>query len=244
MVVGQVASTGLPPGQRAVVGFPRFGAQGGHRPPPVPARPVVRLGGDVAQPAELSLEMLLDLPRREVDAALHCVAGWSALALRWSGVSFCDVYERIVRPAVRPGVTPSYLVFRGLDGYRSIVRLEDVLSDRVLLADRLDGRPLSGEHGAPLRLVSPDQYGFVSTKHLCGIDVHATEPPGRYHDHPRAQAVLRLVRPHPRARAWEEERHRYLPGRLARLVYRRLVPLPAEPLEGTGGEADAVVRAR
>ena len=41
---------------------------------------------------------------------------------------------------------------------------EDALADGVLIADRLDGRPLDGDHGAPARLVSPNQYGFVSTK--------------------------------------------------------------------------------
>ena len=46
----------------------------------------------------------------------------------------------------------------------------------VLIADRLDGRPLDGDHGAPVRLVSPAQYGYISTKHLCRIEVHTREP--------------------------------------------------------------------
>ena len=41
---------------------------------------------------------------------------------------------------------------------------EDALADGVLIADRLDGRPLDGDHGVPARLVGPNQYGFVSTK--------------------------------------------------------------------------------
>ena len=55
--------------------------------------------------------------------------------------------------------------------------IEDALADDVLIAEHLDGRPLDGDHGAPARLVSPDQYGFVSTKHLCSIELHTGVPP-------------------------------------------------------------------
>ena len=80
-----------------------------------------------------------------------------------------------------PGTVVTHVVFEGLDRYRSIVVLEDALAEDVLLADRLDGAPLGPDHGAPVRLVSPQQYGFMSTKHLCRIELHTEEPPGRYH---------------------------------------------------------------
>ena len=71
--------------------------------------------------------------------------------------------------------------FGGLDGYRSFATIEDVLAEDVLIAEHLDGRPLDGDHGAPVRLVSPSQYGFISTKHLCRIEVRyraaAKRPP-------------------------------------------------------------------
>jgi DMSO/TMAO reductase YedYZ molybdopterin-dependent catalytic subunit len=100
----------------------------------------------------------------------------------------------------------------------------------VLVADRLNGRALTADHGAPARLVSPDQYGFISTKHLCRIELYRSEPAGFYHPTKSVQRALRTVRPHRRARAWHEERHRYLPSWLARRVYRLLVKLPAPPL--------------
>ena len=78
--------------------------------------------------------------------------------------------------------------------------------------------------------VSPDQYGFVSTKHLCRIELHTSEPPAFYHPHPSIQRALRTVRPHPRARVRLEERHRYVPSWLIRPIYHRLVRLPAPPL--------------
>jgi DMSO/TMAO reductase YedYZ molybdopterin-dependent catalytic subunit len=94
----------------------------------------------------------------------------------------------------------------------------------VLIADHLDGRPLDGDHGAPARLVSPNQYGFISTKHLCRIELHTTQPAERYHPSPLTQFGLQLVKPHRRARVWHEERHRYLPAWAVRPIYRTIIP--------------------
>jgi DMSO/TMAO reductase YedYZ molybdopterin-dependent catalytic subunit len=144
--------------------------------------------------------------------------------LRWEGVAFATFHRLIITPLLQPSVTISHVVFRGLDGYQSTVLLEDALADDVLIADRLDGRPLDSDHGAPVRLVSPSQYGFVSTKHLCRIEVHTSEPAVRYHPSPVTQLGLQLVKPHRRARVWEEERHRYLPARVVRPVYLSIIP--------------------
>ncbi|HYP45023.1 MAG TPA: molybdopterin-dependent oxidoreductase [Propionibacteriaceae bacterium] len=221
----------LPPGQRAVRGFPRFGVDLEHPPPEVPEGMIIEISGELTRRVALSPAELSGLPRREVPADLHCVAGWSAVGLTWQGVPFADFFRLVVEPALAVGARVQYLVFVGLDGFRSIVALEDALADNVLLADRLDGQPLTAEHGAPVRLVSPDQYGYVSTKHLCRIELYRSEPTGFYHPTKSIQRALRTVRPHGRARVWEEERHRYLPSWLARRVYRRLVKLPAPALE-------------
>jgi DMSO/TMAO reductase YedYZ molybdopterin-dependent catalytic subunit len=216
----------LPPGQYRIDGFPRFGTHG-HRPPAeVPDDPRLAIDGAVRAPTTVTLAELASLPRRVVVADFHCVAGWTATGLRWGGIAFADLYREMIEPAVRPGTTITHVVFEGLDGYRSVALLEDVLADDVLLADHLDGQPLAPEHGAPVRLVSPGQYGFVSTKHLCRIEVHDTEPDVRYHPSRRVHLTLQMVKPHRRARVAHEERHRYLPAWLVRPLYHRLVPAP------------------
>ena len=221
----------LPPGQRAVQGFPRFGTNLAHSPPETPQSMTIEIVGELTRHVSLAPVELSDMPRREVVADLHCVAGWSAVGLRWEGVAFQDAYRLLIEPALAPGARVRYVVFVGLDGYRSIVALEDALADNVLLADTLDGRVLTADHGAPVRLVSPDQYGFVSNKHLCRIELYRSEPTGFYHPTKSIQRALRTVRPHRRARVSLEERHRYLPSWLVRRVYRLLVKLPAQPLE-------------
>jgi DMSO/TMAO reductase YedYZ molybdopterin-dependent catalytic subunit len=208
----------LPPGQRPIEGFPRFGTHLARPAPVVPADPVIAIRGAVTEAVDVRLAALATLPRRALRADFHCVAGWSATNLCWEGVPFEAFYRTLVEPALVPGAEITHVVFGGLDGYRSVVWLEDALADGVLIADRLDGRPLDGDHGAPVRLVSPAQYGYISTKHLCRIEVHTGEPKDA-----RASRILdRLFSSHPRARVAAEERHGSLPGWLVRPFYRAL----------------------
>jgi len=216
----------LPPGQQRIDGFPRFGTHLHRAPPVVPTDPVLEIGGAVAKSFSLPLTELAALPRRELRADFHCVAGWSATDLLWEGVAFEAFYRKIIEPALRPGTSITHVVFSGLDGHQSVLSIGDALGEDVLLAEGLDGRPLDDDHGAPLRLVSPSQYGYMSTKHLCQIELHTARP----RENPGAasaisQVVLRgpLIMRHPRARVWEEERHPHLPARLLRRAYRLVI---------------------
>ncbi len=188
---------------------------------------MIEISGAVSEPFALSLAELATLPRRELTADFHCVAGWSATNLEWEGVGFETFYRMIIKPSVEPDTSITHVVFGGLDGFQSVVSIEDALSEDVLIAERLGGRPLDSDHGAPVRLVSPNQYGYVSTKHLCHIELHTAEPTENLG---AASAIARvglrgpLVMRHPRARVWEEERHPHLPARLLRPVYRLLIP--------------------
>lgn len=221
----------LPPGQHRVDGFPRFGAHL-HRPPPrVPDAPAIEVRGVVTNAFAIPLARLAELERREQTADFHCVAGWSATDLEWEGVPFTAFYRAFVEPALVAGANVTHLGFGGLDGYRSYVTLEDALAGDVLIAQHLGGRPLDPDHGAPARLVSPSQYGFISTKHLCLIDVRTAAPAKAFGRTP-------LIQAHPRARVWEEERHRYLPARALRPVYRLLVP-PFRHLSARGSRREA-----
>ena len=198
----------------------------------VPPDPVITSADGGADAFDLPVAALAGLPRRELTADFHCVAGWSATGLRWEGVTFEDLLplDRRTGARTRHGGHPRGV--RGLDGYRSVLLAEDALDDGVLLAQHLDGRPLGADHGAPVRLVSPAQYGYVSTKHLCRIEVHTGEP------RRRSLVATRLLEPHPRARVRQEERHGTLPGWLVRPVYRAsvtpLVRLSAKGGDGTG----------
>lgn len=208
--------TRLPPGQRRIDGFPRFGRYLAQPPPAVPVDPVIEIRGAVTEGFDLPLATLSTLPRREIDADFHCVAGWSATGLRWEGVSFATVYRTVIEPALPPGTAVTHIECRGLDGWMSLMTFEDAMADDVLIAENLDGHPLNGDHGAPARLVSPRQYGYVSVKHLSRIKILTAAP---------KSAEPLLFRTHPRGRVWEEERHGALPTWFVRPLYRSLIPV-------------------
>lgn len=215
----------LPPGQHAIDGFPRFGTHLHMPPPDVPPNPTIELGGAMTPTAAFEVAGLMRLPRRELTADLHCVAGWTAPDLKWEGVMFDAFYEHIIAPHVTPGSVITHLLFSGLDGHQSVVQFEDAVNADVIIADTLNGRPLGGDHGAPARLVSPSQYGYMSTKHLARIEAHTARPTA----HPGnatalADIMLRgpVIQRHPRARVWEEERHPVLPAWTTRVLGRAL----------------------
>jgi DMSO/TMAO reductase YedYZ molybdopterin-dependent catalytic subunit len=216
----------LPPGQHRIDHFPRFGTHLHEPPPAVPSDPAIQVGGAVDEPFEVSLTELSSLPRRKLRADFHCVAGWSATDLEWEGVPVSDFYRERIEPALPANTTVTHLVFAGLDGYWAHMQLDDALAEDVLIADRLDGRPLGSDHGAPARLVSPAHYGFINTKHLCRIEPRTSEPKGYGSASSIADVGLRLLGYGrlPRARVWSEERSRVLPAWSVRLVGRVLFP--------------------
>lgn len=205
----------LPRGQHAREDFPRFGlSQFAYRFPREAAAARLRISGDVIEAFEFDAP-LADLPRVEQVSDFHCVTTWSRCGLRWSGVRFADFYALCVAPRLAAVAQVKTVVLRGQDGYRTTLPLADLLAADMLLADTLDGQPLSVEHGAPLRLVAPAHYGYKSLKHLSHLEFHQGEPKVR----PAAFAFM----DHPRARVALEERGRGFPGWLLRHIYRLMI---------------------
>ncbi len=69
------------------------------------------------------------------------------------------------------------------------------------------------DHGAPLRLVVPQLYGYKNVKHVCALALREDF---------RAGLAERQTRAHPRGRVALEERGRGLPGWVYRFLYRAL----------------------
>ena len=205
----------LPPGQRSTTSFPRFGlTQFAHRFPAETSRTRLEIIGLVEHP--LCLPDALDgLSRIEQVSDFHCVTTWSHRSLRWGGVRFADFYEKVVVPRAGPRPEATLIAMRGQDGARTGMLLIDLLNPDVLLADTLDGQPLTVEHGAPLRLIAPKHYAYKSVKHLSRIEFKSEGAGYRV-------SGLRFM-DHPRARVAFEERGRLAPGWLLRYLYRPLV---------------------
>ncbi|MBC7804355.1 MAG: molybdopterin-dependent oxidoreductase [Candidatus Parcubacteria bacterium] len=205
----------LPPGQYELASFPRFGlSRFADRLPDVAQQIRLTVAGDVEAQAVVS-EELRDLPRVEQVSDFHCVTTWSTRSLCWGGYLFSDFFNGIVAPQARPQRAAQLVVLRCCDGYAVSLPLADLMAGSVLLADRLNGEPLSVEHGAPLRLVAPAHYGYKNAKHLRSVEF--------WTDARRYRSAAFRFMDHPRARVALEERGRGVPGRLLRYLYRPLV---------------------
>ena len=205
----------LPPGQFEIAHFPRFGLTPfARRFPAITDCIKLQIGGEVATAIDVS-DALTQLPRIEQSSDFHCVTTWTKRGLNWSGYRFADFYAQIVVPMAGALPDATFVVLRAQDGARTSLPLADLLAADVLLADRLNGQPLSIEHGAPLRLIAPAHFGYKSVKYLSRVEFW------RSNANYRPFGLRFMV--HPRARVALEERGQWLPGWLLRLLYKPLI---------------------
>jgi len=199
----------LPPGQKPSDLFPRFGLpQYANRFPTEVDKIEFSIGGDLEE-FVISKE-LFSLPRTNQMSDFHCVTTWSKLALNWSGFSFNDFYTTLILPKLSHEIT--FVVLKAQDGYKTSLPLNDLIQPNVLLADQLDNKPLNIEHGAPIRIVAPDHYGYKNLKHIKRIEF--------YQEKQKVKQGFLSFMDHPRARVAYEERASSGPGILFRWLYK------------------------
>jgi DMSO/TMAO reductase YedYZ molybdopterin-dependent catalytic subunit len=118
------------------------------------------IDGLVGHPLSLRYEDLLALPRAEQVSDFHCVTGWSVADVRWAGVRFQDLLR-----AAGPLPGARALTFVSAERpYVDSLTLEQAYLTDVLLAYEMDGKPLTRPHGAPVRVVIPEMYGYKNVK--------------------------------------------------------------------------------
>ena len=132
-----------------------------------PASWRLRVGGQVEQPVSLSYEELRSLPRVNQISTFHCVTGWTVKNVRWGGVRMADVLA-----SARPLPEAGALQFVSAeDPYVDYLTQQQASLHDVMLAYEMDGKPLPREHGAPLRLIIPEMYGYKNVKWLNEINL-------------------------------------------------------------------------
>ncbi len=143
--------------------------------PEVPQREwTVEVTGLVERPLTVDHARWSSLPRVSYTKDFHCVEGWSVDNVGWAGVRVSEVLS-LARP--RPeGRFVTFVAYGGT--YTDDLTLAEALGGDTLLADTLDGRPLSPEHGGPVRLVVPSQLGYKNVKWVIRLEVTAGRRPG------------------------------------------------------------------
>ncbi|MGO9613114.1 MAG: molybdopterin-dependent oxidoreductase [Dissulfurispiraceae bacterium] len=141
--------------------------------------------GLVKKPAKLSYQDLRALPQISQVSDLHCVEGWSVSDVKWGGLRFKEILNK-----VQPTSGAQYAIFhslgetnsrpQGQGHYIESMSLKDLLDGQkqCLLALDLDGKPLSHEHGSPVRLVAPYSLGYKNIKYVTRIEFSEKPRPG------------------------------------------------------------------
>ena len=122
------------------------------------------IGGMVKKPLALAYEDLFQFKMVSQVSRLKCVECWSAKA-RWEGFRFEELVEY-----ARPDPKAQYVYFQSADSYYESFRLDELLRPRVLMVLRMDGQPLTKDHGFPLRLIAPFKYGYKNVKYITRIE--------------------------------------------------------------------------
>jgi DMSO/TMAO reductase YedYZ molybdopterin-dependent catalytic subunit len=115
------------------------------------------IDGEVENPVKLSWNDFMKFPKTVSTSDFHCVEGWSVINCKWEGVHIREI-EKLVQPKdVAKAVT-----FECADLYTTSLFREELNSDDVLLAYKLNDRMLEEGYGFPARLVVPSKYAYKS----------------------------------------------------------------------------------
>ena len=165
-------SRGLPPGQKYIRNFPIYDITAAK--PRFDAKTWrFKTSGAIEEPLELTWEELMDLHTIEVEADFHCVTKWSKKALRWRGVPTAEIVNR-----VRPQPEAVQVMAHCLEGYTTNVPADYLRYEDSILAFEMEGKPLTPNHGAPLRLLVPELYAWKSAKYVNGLEWQTNWRPG------------------------------------------------------------------
>ena len=125
-----------------------------------PASWRLRIDGLVERPQTFTYAQLRELPKAEQRSDFVCVTGWSVDGVHWTGVRFADLLS-----AVRPLSNATALRFVSAEEpYEDTLTLAQAGVSDAMLAYGMDGAPLERKHGAPVRLVMPQMYGYKGVK--------------------------------------------------------------------------------
>ena len=139
-----------------------------------PATWRLQVGGLVNQEISLTHRELLALPRVSQVSDFHCVTGWTVKNVRWTGVRITDIFAKVQPTPQANGLQFVSAEKPSLD----YLTMEQALLHDVMLAYEMDGKPLAREHGAPVRLVIPEMYGYKNVKWLNQINLVPEAEPG------------------------------------------------------------------
>ncbi|MEV4685451.1 molybdopterin-dependent oxidoreductase [Streptomyces kurssanovii] len=134
--------------------------------------------GLVRKPATYTLADLQGMPQTRIVRDVQCVTGWRVPDTPFEGVKLSRLLDAAgVRPEARA------IRFTCFDGtYSESLTLTQARRDDVLVALRMQDKPVSHSHGGPVRLYVAPMYFYKSAKWLSGITVTSSVRPGYWEE--------------------------------------------------------------
>jgi len=153
-------------GNEAVNGFTIYTVTYGY-PAFNPATYKLTVDGLVKNPFSLTIDDIVRHPAVNETRFYQCVTGWSVPNANWTGIRLSDLLDR-----AGPHPAAHAVKFYSFDGvYTESLTMEQARHPDVLLAYKLDHKPLARSQGAPLRLVVPGMYGYKFIKWVNRVEL-------------------------------------------------------------------------
>lgn len=139
-------------------------------------------------PVEITIDQIKRMPVTTMTTEFFCIEGWN-LIQTWTGVLMRDFMKQYP-PSTLSGKPPD-LINRAGDlvpyvgmhtpdkGYYVGLDMPSTIHEQTMLCYEMNGKPLTLEHGAPLRLVIPVKYGVKNIKRI-GTIRYTNIRPGDY----------------------------------------------------------------
>jgi len=161
----------IPPGQNIVERWPvlDLGVQ-----PDVPKTTwTLAVTGLVENPETYTWKDFMKFPQHEDVSDFHCVTTWSKLNNNWIGVRFCDIAKDcVLLPEAK------FVFIKAFEGYTTNLPLEEAMKEDVMLVHHWEGKPLTKEHGGPVRMITPQLYAWKGAKWISEIEFCAEDKLG------------------------------------------------------------------
>ncbi|QBR91809.1 sulfite oxidase-like oxidoreductase [Nocardioides euryhalodurans] len=138
--------------------------------------------GLVDRPTTWTWDEVQQLPRSSYHGDIHCVTTWSKFDVVFAGVSVDSLLE-----AAGPDPRAEFMIAHSSTGYTTNLPLADVTGGKAWVVWEYDGRPLTAEHGGPVRLLVPHLYFWKSAKWISRLELTVEDRAGfwernGYHD--------------------------------------------------------------
>ena len=135
------------------------------------------VGGAVERPGEYRLGDIQALPLYRQNTRHVCVEGWDVIG-RFGGARLSDFLKTV---GAQPGAR--FVTVECADDYYESLDMATALHPQTLLCYEMYDRPLTREHGAPLRLQIPTKIGYKQAKYLTKLKLtHVLERVGYWED--------------------------------------------------------------